>query len=187
MLSWPILNSHCNPKPWNLNSSSRASKIWCRISHIIKKASILESSAARLATNSQNRGEDWAWEKIQHCLQNRVPRVQILLPLPSIKEPVNAYDSAFAGFFYAKIARLDTLYRCRITVAKSSKCPIIREYFNCCRLVHHQKSISKFREKDGLVPCAEDGWLAEKTNASFLFNLVVFKIDDLLDCGWCAW
>ena len=34
---------------------------------------------------------------------------------------------------------------------------LIREYSNCCRLVHHQKSISQFREKDGSVPCAEDG------------------------------
>ena len=66
-------------------------------------------------------------------------------------------NSAFAGFFYAKIARMDTLYRYRISVAKSSKRPNIREYSNCCRLVHHQKSISRFREKDGSVPCAEDG------------------------------
>ena len=35
---------------------------------------------------------------------------------------------------------------------------------------YHQKSISQFREKDGLVPCAEDEWLAEKRNASFLFT-----------------
>ena len=91
-----------------------------------------------------------------------MPRVQVLLPLPSIKEPVNAYVSAFAGFFYAKIARLDTLYRYRISVVKSSKRPNIREYSNGCRLVHHQKSISQFPEKDGSVPCAEDGGLAEK-------------------------
>ena len=64
------------------------------------------------------------------------------LALPSIKEPANAYDSAFAGFFYAKNARMDTLYRYRISVAKSSKCSNIREYSNCCRPVHHQKSIS---------------------------------------------
>ena len=80
-----------------------------KLIHIIKKASILEASAARLATNPQNRGEVEMREKIQHCLQNRVPRVQVLLPLPSIKEPVNAYDSAFTGFFHAKIARMDTL------------------------------------------------------------------------------
>ena len=43
-------------KPWNRNSSSRASKFGCRISYIIKKASILEASAARIATNPQNRG-----------------------------------------------------------------------------------------------------------------------------------
>ena len=127
------------------------------INHIIKKASILEASALPLATNPQNRGEVGAREKFQHWLQNRVPRVQILLPLPLIKKPVNAYSSAFAGFFHAKIARMDTLYRCRITVAKSSKCPIIREYFNCCRLVHHQKSISQFREKGGSAPRVEDG------------------------------
>ena len=112
-----------------------------------------------------------------------MPRVQILLPLPSIKEPVNAYDSAFAGFFHAKIVQTDTLYRYRLSVAKSSKSPNIGEYSNGFRLVHHQKSISKFREKDGLVPCAEDGKLAQKRNASFLFNLVVCKKDDLLDCG----
>ena len=94
-----------------------------KLIHIIKKASIPEASAARLATNPQNRGEVGAREKIQHCLQNRVPRVQVLLPLPSSREPVNAYDSAFAGFFYAKIARMDTLYRYRISVAKSSKRP----------------------------------------------------------------
>ena len=58
-------------------------------------------------------------------------------------------------------------------MAKSSKRPNIREYSNCCRLVHHQKSISQFRGKDGSVPCAEDGKLAEKRNASFLFNLAV--------------
>ena len=112
-----------------------------------------------------------------------MPRVQILLPLPSIKEPANAYDSAFAGFFHAQIARMDTLYRYWITVAKFSKCPNIRDYSNCCRLVHHQKSISQFPEKDGSVPCAEDGKMAEKINASFLFNLVVMITDDLLDCG----
>ena len=76
-----------------------------------------------------------------------MPRVQVLLPLPSSREPANAYDSAFAGFFHAKIVRLDTLYRYRISVAKPSKRPNIREYSNCCRLVHHQKSISQFREK----------------------------------------
>ena len=70
---------------------------------------------------------------------------------------------------------MDTLYRYRISVAKSSKRPNIREYSNDCCLVHHQKSISQFPEKDGLVPCAEDGKLAEKRNASFLFNLVVCK------------
>ena len=110
-------------KPWNPISSSRASKIGWRISHIIKKASILESSAARLAINPQNRGEVGAREKFQHCLQNRVPRVQVLLPLPSSREPVNAYITAFAGFFHAQIARMDTLYRYWITVAKSSKRP----------------------------------------------------------------
>ena len=94
---------------------------------------------------------------------------------------------------------MDTLYRYRFSVAKSSKCPNIREYSNCvaksskcpnireysndCRLVHHQKSISQFPEKDGSVPCAEDGKMAEKINASFLFNLVVMITDDLLDCG----
>ena len=92
-------------------------------------------------------------------------------------------NRAFTGFFHAKIARMDTLYRYRISVAKSSKRPNIREYSNCRRLVHHQKSISKFREKDGSVPCAEDGELAEKRNASFLFNLAVYETDDLLDCG----
>ena len=78
---------------------------------------------------------------------------------------------------------MDTLYRDRFSVAKSSKRPNIREYSNGCRLVHHQKSISEFREKDGSVPCAEDGGLAEKRNASFLLNLVVCKIIDFLDCG----
>ena len=78
---------------------------------------------------------------------------------------------------------MDTLYRYRLSVAKSSKRPNIREYSNCCRLVHHQKSISQFPEKDGSVPCAEDGKMAEKINASFLFNLVVMITDDLLDCG----
>ena len=154
-----------------------------KLIHIIKKASILEASAALLATNPQNRGEVEMREKFQHCLQNRVPRVQVLLPLPSSRKPSNAYISAFAGFFYAKIVRMDTLYRYRFSVAKSSKCPNIREYSNCCRLVHHQKSISQFPEKDGSVPCAEDGKMAEKINASFLFNLVVMITDDLLDCG----
>ena len=65
-------------------------------------------------------------------------------------------NSAFAGFFHAQIARLDTLYRYLLSVAKSSKRPNIREYSNCCRLVHHQKSIIEFREKYGSVPCAED-------------------------------
>ena len=96
------LHSPPQSKPWNPNSASRASKIGCRISHIIKKASILEASAARLATNPQNRGKVVAWEKFQHCLQNRVPRVQVLLPLPSSREPANAYSSAFMGFFHAK-------------------------------------------------------------------------------------
>ena len=126
------------------------------INHIIKKASILELSGGQWATNPQNRGKVGAREKIQHCLQNRVPRVQVLLPLPSSRKPSNAYISAFAGFFHAQIARLDTLYRYRLSVAKFSKCPNIREYSNCCRLVHHQKSISQIREKDGSVPCAED-------------------------------
>ena len=54
-----------------------------------------------------------------------------------------------------------------------SFCPCHRST-NGCRLVHHQKSISKFPEKDGSVPCAVDGELAEKRNASFLFNLVVY-------------
>ena len=102
-----------------------------------------------------------------------MPRVQVLLPLPLIKEPTNAYISAFAGFFHAQIARMDTLYRYRISVAKSSKRPNIREYSNGCRLVHHQKSIRKFREKYGFVPCAVDGRLVGKRNESFLFNLVV--------------
>ena len=66
------------------------------------------------------------------------------------------YSRAFAGFFYAKIARLDTLYRYRLSVAKSSKRPNIREYSNGCRLVHHQKSISQFQEKHGSVPRVED-------------------------------
>ena len=135
---------------------------WLKLIHIIKKASIPEASAAQLATNLQNRGEVGAWEKFQHCLQNRVPRVQVLLPLPSIKEPVNAYITAFAGFFHAKIARMDTLYRYRISVAKFFKCPNIREYSNCRRLVHHQKSISEFREKHGSVPCAEERSDGEK-------------------------
>ena len=72
-----------NTKPWNRNSSLRASKIGCRMQHIIKKASILEASAARRATKPYNRGEVGVREKFQHCLQNRVPRVQVLLPLPS--------------------------------------------------------------------------------------------------------
>ena len=130
---------------------------------------------ARLATNPQNRGEVGAREKFQHCLQNRVPRVQILLPLPSVKEPANAYDSAFAGFFYAKIARMDTLYRYRISVAKSSKCPNIREYSNCDRLLHHQKSISQFREKYGSVPCAEDRDWRRKEMHLFCSTLVGVK------------
>ena len=146
----------------------------CRISHIIKKASILEASAARLATNPQNRGEVGARKKFQHCLQNRVPRVQILLPLPSSREPANAYDSAFAGFFHAKIVRLDTLYRYRLSVAKSSKRPNIREYSNGYRPVHHQKSISQFSEKDGLVPCAEDGRLA--WCSSSIFKQVYYQL-----------
>ena len=129
---------------------------WLKLIHIIKKASIPESSLARLATNPKNRGEVVVREKIQHCLQNRVPRVQVLLPLPSSREPVNAYNSAFAGFFHAKIVQMDTLYRYRISVAKSSKRPNIREYSNGCRLVHHQKSISKFRDKYGSVPCVVD-------------------------------
>ena len=92
---------------------------------------------------------------------------------------------AFTGFFRAQIARMDTLYRYRISVAKSSKRPNIRKYFNCHRLVHHQKSISEFREKDGFVPCAEKRGLVEKINASFLFNLaVLIKTHDWLDCGW---
>ena len=49
-------------------------------------------------------------------------------------------------------------------MAKSSKRPNIREYSNCCRPVHHQKSISQFREKDGSVPCAEDGGLVGKNS-----------------------
>ena len=53
---------------------------------------------------------------------------------------------------------MDTLYRYRISVAKSSKRSNIGEYSNCCRLVHHQKSISEIPEKDGLVPCAVDGF-----------------------------
>ena len=154
-----------------------------KLIHIIKKASIPEASAVRLATNPQNRGEAGAREKFQHCLQNRVPRVQVLLPLPSLRKPANAYNSAFAGFFHAKIARLDTLYRYRFSVAKSYKRPNIREYSNCRRLVHHQKSISQFREK-GRSCTVCPGWgLAEKRNASFLFNLVVCKTEDLLDCG----
>ena len=159
LLFWPHYRSlsRRKSKPWNPNSLSRASIIGYRIQHIIKKASISEASRARLATNPQNRGEVEMREKFQHCLQNRVPRVQILLPLPSSREPVNAYISAFAGFFHAKIVRLDTLYRYRLSVAKSFKRPNIREYSNCCRPVHHQKSISQFREKDGSVPCAEDG------------------------------
>ena len=144
----------------------------CRISHIIKKASILEASAARLATNPQNRGEVGAREKFQHCLQNRVSSVRVVLSLPSIKEPVNAYDSAFTGFFRAQITRMDTLYRYRISVAKSSKRPNIREYFNCHRLVHHQKSISEFREKDGLVPCAEEGYCRGKEMHLFCSTLM---------------
>ena len=59
--------------------------------------------------------------------------------------------------------------------------PNIREYSNGYRPVHHQKSISQFQEKDGLVPCAEERRLSEKRNASFLFNLVVLpNIDDCL-------
>ena len=74
-------------KPWNPNSSSRASKTGCRISHIIKKASIPEASAARLATNPQNRGEVGAQEKFQHWLQNRVSSVRAVLSLPSTESP----------------------------------------------------------------------------------------------------
>ena len=89
-------------------------------------------------------------------------------------------NRALTGFFHAKIARMDTLYKYRISVAKSSKRPNIREYSNCSRLVHHQKSISNFPEKDGLVPRVEDGRLAGKRNASFLFNLAVLHNTD--DC-----
>ena len=72
-------------------------------------------------------------------------------------------------------------------MAKSSKRPNIREYSNGYRLIHHQNSISKFREKDGLVPCAEDGEHAGKTNTSFLFNLVELKkqMICLTVVGWC--
>ncbi|MBQ1581581.1 MAG: hypothetical protein II107_03810, partial [Prevotella sp.] len=82
--------------------------------------------------------------------------LQVLLPLPSSREPANAYISAFAGFFHAKNARMDTLYKYRISVAKSSKRPNVREYSNCSRWVHHQKSIIDFREKYGSVPRVED-------------------------------
>ena len=111
-----------------------------------------------------------------------MPRVQILLPLPSIKEPTNAYDSAFAGFFHAKILRLDTLYRDRISVAKSSKRPNIREYSNCCRLVHHQKSISQFREKNGSVPRVEDRDRRRKEMHLFCSTLVG-RLGSLI-CRW---
>ena len=46
-----------HPKPWNPNPSSRASIIGCRMQHIIKKASILPSSGAWIATNPQNWGK----------------------------------------------------------------------------------------------------------------------------------
>jgi hypothetical protein len=60
-------------------------------------------------------------------------------------------------------------------VAKSSKRPNIREYSNGYRPVHHQKSISQFQEKHGSVPRVEERRLAEKRNASFLFNLAMPK------------
>ena len=100
-------------------------------------------------------------------------------------------NRAFTGFFRVKIARMDTLYRYRLFVAKSSKCPNIREYSNCCRPVHHQKSISKFSEKDGLVPCAEDSDWQGKEMYLFCSTLLcmkrmsvgVYETDELLDCG----
>ena len=104
-----------------------------------------------------------------------MPRVQVLLPLPSSREPVNAYITAFAGFFHAQIARMDTLYRYWITVAKFSKCPNIREYSNGYRPVHHQKSISQFPEKDGLAPCAEDGDWRRKEMHLFCSTLLCVK------------
>ena len=69
-------------------------------------------------------------------------------------------------------------------MAKSSKRPNIREYLGCCRLVHHQKSISKFLEKDGSVPCAEDGDWRGKEMHLFCSTLRCVKTDDLLDSGW---
>ena len=60
-------------------------------------------------------------------------------------------------------------------MAKFSKRPIIREYSNCCRPVHHQKSISEFWEKDGSVPCAEDGNRRGKEMHLFCSTLLCVK------------
>ena len=79
------------------------------------------------------------------------------------------------GLFLCQNARLDTLYRYRIPVAKSSKRPNIREYSNCRRLVHHQKSISEIPEKDGSVPCAEDGDWRRKEMHLFCSTLLCMK------------
>ena len=51
-------------KPWNPNSVSRASKNVCRIQHIIKKASILQSSLVRLATKPKKSGRSLRVRKI---------------------------------------------------------------------------------------------------------------------------
>ena len=60
-------------------------------------------------------------------------------------------------------------------MAKSSKRPNIREYLGCFRLVYHQKSISEFREKDGSVPCAEDGDWRRKEMHLFCSTLLCVK------------
>ena len=67
--------------------------------------------------------------------------------LSIVTEAFKRLHFGVCGLFSCQNARLDTLYRYRFSVAKSSKHPNIREYSNCCRLVPHQKSISQFREK----------------------------------------
>ena len=97
-VSLTALQLQPHPKPRNPDSSSRASIIGCRIQHIIKKASILPSSGARLVTNPQIRGKTGAWEKFQHCLQNRVPRVQVTCPC-HWKKSVDALQQGVYGVF----------------------------------------------------------------------------------------
>jgi hypothetical protein len=48
-----------------------------------------------------------------------------------------------------------------------------------------KKASANFRNRTVLYRVPRMGTLTEKTNASFLFNLVVLiKTDDWLDCGW---